>query len=62
MNCPGPLLILTALAKSPIVNCQSSFFVAGYENHADTGFDYLLVLLEPDRARPRPASPAPRLP
>ena len=43
-----PVVILPAPAKSSLANPQSSFLVAGYENNADTGFDYLLMLLVED--------------
>jgi len=41
-----PVVILPAPGKSSIANRQSPILVAGYENNADTGLDYLLMLLE----------------
>jgi hypothetical protein len=40
-----PVVILPVPAQSPLVTRQSSFHVAGYDYNADTGFDYLLMLL-----------------
>jgi hypothetical protein len=44
-----PVIILPAPGNSPIVNRQSQILVAGYDNNAGTGFDYLLMLLEQSR-------------
>ena len=44
-----PVVILPVPAQSPLVAHQSSFLVAGYENNTGTGFDYVLMLLEPSR-------------
>jgi hypothetical protein len=41
-----PAVILPAPANSPPATRNSQLFVAGYENNTNTGFDYLLMLLE----------------
>jgi hypothetical protein len=44
-----PVIILPAPGNSQLATRNSQLLVAGYENNADTGFDYLLMLVDTSR-------------